>query len=66
MALPQWYAQNGQVVTTKFFGMKANKYLHYYSISQATLAKVAAKNYCNGATEYKCVSSQADSCGQDP
>jgi len=49
LALPQWYAQNGQFVTTKFFGMKANKYLHDNNISQATLAKVAAKNFRNGA-----------------
>ncbi|MCG5431163.1 thiolase family protein [Mycobacterium sp. MYCO198283] len=49
LALPQWYAQNGQFVTTKFFGMKANHYLHKHGISQATLAKVAAKNFRNGA-----------------
>jgi acetyl-CoA acetyltransferase len=49
LALPQWYAQNGQFVTTKFFGMKANKYLHDHNVSQATLAKVAAKNFRNGA-----------------
>src|SRR6266567_8334837 len=49
LALPQWYAQNGQFVTTKFFGMKANHYLHDHHISQATLAKVAAKNFRNGA-----------------
>lgn len=48
LALPQWYAQNGQFVTTKFFGMKANKYLYDHNISQATLAKVAAKNFRNG------------------
>lgn len=49
LALPQWYAENGQFVTTKFFGMKANHYLHTHGISQATLAKVAAKNFRNGA-----------------
>src|SRR6202000_116328 len=49
LALPQWYANNGQFVTTKFFGIKANKYLHDHNISQATLAKVAAKNFRNGA-----------------
>src|ERR1700720_500806 len=48
LALPQWYAQNGQFVTTKFFGMKINHYLHDHNISQATLAKVAAKNFRNG------------------
>src|ERR1700743_2508554 len=49
LALPQWYANNGQLVTTKFFGIKATKYLHDHNISQATLAKVAAKNFRNGA-----------------
>jgi acetyl-CoA acetyltransferase len=49
LALPGWYAENGQFVTTKFFGMKANKYIHDHGISQATLAKVAAKNYRNGS-----------------
>ena len=48
LALPQWYAQNGQFVTTKFFGMKANRYLHDHGISQETLARVANKNFRNG------------------
>ena len=41
LALPQWYAQNGQFVTTKFFGIKANYYLHKHGISEETLARVA-------------------------
>ncbi|AZP82030.1 thiolase family protein [Mycobacterium avium] len=49
LALPQWYANNGQFVTTKFFGMKANKYIHDHNISQETLARVANKNFRNGA-----------------
>jgi acetyl-CoA acetyltransferase len=49
LALPQWYAENGQFVTTKFFGMKINHYLHEHGISEQTLAKVAAKNFRNGA-----------------
>jgi len=49
LALPAWYAENGQFVTTKFFGMKANRYIHDHGISQATLAKVAAKNFRNGS-----------------
>ena len=48
LALPQWYAENGQFVTTKFFGMKANHYLHEHGISQQTLARVANKNFRNG------------------
>ena len=49
LGLPQWYAENGQFVTTKFFGMKINRYIHEHNISEETLAKVAAKNYRNGA-----------------
>ena len=49
LALPAWYAENGQFVTTKFFGMKANRYTHQHGISQETLAKVAAKNFRNGS-----------------
>ena len=49
IALPQWYAESGQFVTTKFFGMKANRYLHDHGISRETLAKVAAKNFRNGS-----------------
>ena len=51
--VPAWYADNGQYVTTKFFGMKINKYMHDYGVSAATLAKVAAKNYRNGALNPK-------------
>jgi acetyl-CoA C-acetyltransferase len=47
--VPAWYAENGQFVTTKFFGMKINRYIHDHDISVETLAKVAAKNYRNGA-----------------
>jgi acetyl-CoA acetyltransferase len=51
--VPAWYGENGQYVTTKFFGMKINKYMHDHGVSQATLAKVAAKNYRNGALNPK-------------
>src|SRR6201995_3216602 len=49
VGMPSWYAENGQYLTTQFFGMKANRYLHNHGISQETLAKVAAKNFRNGA-----------------
>jgi acetyl-CoA C-acetyltransferase len=49
VGMPSWYAENGQYLTTKFFGMKANRYLHDHGISQETLARVAAKNFRNGA-----------------
>ncbi|HEY9556920.1 MAG TPA: thiolase family protein [Acidimicrobiales bacterium] len=51
--MPTWYADNGQYVTTKFFGMKINRYMHDHGVTAATLAKVAAKNYRNGSLNPK-------------
>jgi acetyl-CoA acetyltransferase len=51
--VPTWYGDNGQFVTTKFFGMKINRYMHDHGISTETLAKVAAKNYRNGSLNPK-------------
>jgi acetyl-CoA C-acetyltransferase len=48
-ACPEWYGGIGQFITTKFFGMKINKYMADHGITPATLAKVAAKGYRNGA-----------------
>src|SRR3989440_7214703 len=48
-ACPSWYGELGHFVTTKFFGMKINKYMHDHGISASTLAKVAAKGYRTGA-----------------
>jgi acetyl-CoA acetyltransferase len=48
-ACPSWFGEVGQFITTKFFGMKINKYMQDYGVSHETLAKVAAKNYRNGA-----------------
>jgi acetyl-CoA C-acetyltransferase len=47
--LGQWYGENGLMVTTQFFAMKINRYMHEFGISHSTLAKVAAKNYRNGS-----------------
>jgi acetyl-CoA C-acetyltransferase len=49
MNMPVWYGENGQYVTTKFFGMKINRYMHDHGIPVETLAKVAAKNFRNGS-----------------
>jgi acetyl-CoA C-acetyltransferase len=46
---PAWYGAIGHFITTKFFGMKINRYMHEHAISHDTLARVAAKNYRNGA-----------------
>jgi acetyl-CoA C-acetyltransferase len=46
---PSWYGELGLFLTTKFFGMKINRYMHDHGTSSQTLAQVAAKNYQNGA-----------------
>ncbi len=46
---PSWYGEMGFFLTTKFFGMKINRYMHDYGISHETLARVAARAYRNGA-----------------
>jgi len=46
---PAWYGEMGLFLTTKFFGMKINRYMHDFGITHETLAAVAAKNYRNGA-----------------
>ena len=57
-ACPSWYGEVGQFITTKFFGMKINKYMHDHGISHETLARVAAKNYRNGVVEPERVPAQ--------
>jgi acetyl-CoA acetyltransferase len=47
--LPAWYGELGFMVTTQFFAMKIQRYLHDFDISRETLAKVAAKAFRNGA-----------------
>ena len=47
--LPHWYGDLGLMITTQYFAMKINRYMHDYGISHDTLARVAAKNFRNGA-----------------
>ena len=49
LGLPQWYGETGFMLTTQFFAMKINRYMHDHGISRDTLAKVAAKAFRNGA-----------------
>jgi acetyl-CoA acetyltransferase len=51
--LPDWYGQTGLYLTTHFFGMKINRYMHDHGISTETLARVAAKNFSNAAGNEK-------------
>jgi acetyl-CoA acetyltransferase len=48
MGLPRWYGEAGLHTTPKFFGMKANKYMHDHGIEEITLARIANKNFRNG------------------
>ena len=51
--LPDWYGELGLFLTTHFFGMKIQRYMHDHGISELTLARVAAKAFRNGqATEH--------------
>lgn len=45
---PPWYGELGYFLTTKFFGMKIQRYMHDHDISPLSLARVAAKAYRNG------------------
>ncbi|MFH8572980.1 thiolase family protein [Streptomyces sp. NPDC017993] len=47
--LAEEYGSDGLMVTTQFFGMKAQRYLHDHKITPKTLALVAEKAYRNGA-----------------
>jgi acetyl-CoA acetyltransferase len=48
-ACPSWYGETGMFLTTKFFAMKINRYMHDHGITPQTLARVAAKNYRNAS-----------------
>jgi len=45
---PPWYGDIGHFLTTKFFAMKINRYMHDHGISHETLARVVNKNLRNG------------------
>ena len=47
--LPAGYGEAGLMVTTQFFAIKIARYMRDHGITDATLARVAAKAYRNGA-----------------
>ncbi len=47
--VPSWYGETGLFLTPKFFAMKIQRYMYDHGVSPLTLARVAAKNYRNGA-----------------
>lgn len=49
LGIGEWYGEVGMMMTTQFFAMKIQKYMHDYAISSSTLAKVAEKAFINGS-----------------
>ncbi|WP_317932346.1 thiolase family protein [Halioxenophilus sp. WMMB6] len=47
--LDDWYGEVGLMLTTQFFAMKIQRYMHDYGISEDTLARVAQKAFYNGS-----------------
>lgn len=47
--LPQWYGDQGMFLTTHYFGHKITRYMHDHGITERTLARIAEKNFANGA-----------------
>lgn len=47
--LPDWYGATGMMVTTQFFALKTQRYLHDHGIPPSILAKIAERAYRNGA-----------------
>ncbi len=47
--LGDWYGASGLALTTQFFGMKINRYMHEYGITNSSLAKVSEKAFRNGS-----------------
>jgi acetyl-CoA acetyltransferase len=47
--LGDWYAETGMMLTTQFFALKTQRYLHEYAIEERALAMVAARAFRNGS-----------------
>ena len=47
--LETWYGDIGLMITTQFFGMKIQKYMHDHGIAPEVLGKVAQKAFHNGS-----------------
>jgi acetyl-CoA acetyltransferase len=49
MGIGAWYGETGMMLTTQFFAMKIQRYMHLHAISTSTLAKVGVKAFENGS-----------------
>jgi acetyl-CoA acetyltransferase len=47
--LPNWYGEQGFMLTTQFFATKITRYMALHGISRETLGRVAEKAFRNGA-----------------
>lgn len=47
--LGNWYGEVGLALTTQFFAMKLQRYMHEHGITNDALVRVAMKAYANGA-----------------
>ncbi|MCH1550799.1 MAG: thiolase family protein [Pseudomonadales bacterium] len=47
--LGKWYGDVGMALTPQFFGMKIQRYMHEFGITEDTLTRVAVKNFKYGA-----------------
>ncbi|TDI61179.1 MAG: thiolase family protein [Alphaproteobacteria bacterium] len=47
--LETWYGDIGLMITTQFFGMKIQKYMHDYGIAPEVLGKISQKAFHNGS-----------------
>ena len=46
--LPEWYGAAGYMLTTQFFALKIQRYMHLHGITATTLGRVAHKAFRNG------------------
>jgi acetyl-CoA C-acetyltransferase len=49
LGIGNWYGELGLMMTTQFFALKIQRYMHDYGVSENTLAKVAEKAFINGS-----------------
>ena len=65
-ACPSWYGELGHFVTTKFFGMKINKYMHDHGISHVDAREGRGEELPQRLAEPERVPAQAAVRGGDP
>ena len=56
--IDDWYGETGLMLTTQFFALKIQRYMHEHGLSSSTLAKVARKALANGAEKRERLAAQ--------